>query len=94
MLAGILVERLFNGRPDSAFAASVSHGRFSRRFRDNQADAGPAVGASETIVEATYADQVAPHLVLRPDVQWVHRPSGQRAIRDAAVVGLRVVAAY
>ena len=88
-VVGVLVEHVFNSRPDSAFACSVIQGRLSRRHRANQADAGLTVGASETDYECTYADTIAPHLVLQPDVQLVHRPSGQQAIHDALLLSLR-----
>jgi porin len=89
-VAGVLIEHVFNGRPDSAFACSVVQGRLSRGHRANQADAGLTVGPSETEYECTYADTIAPHLVLQPDLQWVHRPSGQQAIHDALLLSLRL----
>jgi len=92
--AGVLVEHALNSRPDSSFSLGVSQGFLDQRCRDNGRDAGLSIGRSEMIVEATYADKVAPHLTLQPDVQWVHNPSGNRATHDAIVVGLRFGLAF
>lgn len=88
--AGILIEHLFRSRPESTLAFGGIAARFDGRFRANGADTGLAVGASETGFELTYSDRIAPHVKLQPDLQWVHRPSGQRAIGDVIVTGLRV----
>jgi porin len=88
--AGVLVEHLWASRPDSSASFGVSQGRFTHRFRANAADVGDLVGPAETDFEITYADRLAPHLKLQPDLQWIHRPSGQAAIADALVLGLRL----
>ena len=47
-------------------------------------------GKAETIVEATYKDEVLPGLSLQPDVQYVVHPGADPTIRNALVLGLRV----
>ena len=44
---------------------------------------------SEPILEATYVLPVTTHWQLQPDVQWVIRPGGTDALRNALVIGLR-----
>lgn len=88
-VAGVLVEHVFKSRPDSALSFGLSHGRLTDKFRANGIDEGLDVGSGETTFELTYADRLTPHLKVQPDLQWVHRPSGQAAIPDAFVVGAR-----
>lgn len=89
LAGGVLVEHVFAARPDSTLALGFIHGRFDDRFRANQADNSVDAGRAETNFEISYADRIAPHVTLQPDFQWVHHPSGERAIKDALVPGLR-----
>ena len=88
--AGLLVERVFSGRPASVFSVGMNQGLISDGHRQNQIDAGVAMTDAEFQVEMTYADEVMPGVTLQPDVQWVRRPGGDRDIEDAIVLGLRV----
>ena len=88
--AGLLVERIFDGRPDSIFSVGINQGVLSDGYRQNQIDLGAAMETSELQVEITYSDRLCPNLTIQPDLQWVRRPSGDRAIKDALVAGLRV----
>jgi len=45
---------------------------------------------AETAFELYYKRQVAPWLVLKPDVQYIANPGGDPAVDDAFVVSLRV----
>ena len=87
--AGALVERVFAGRPASVLSAGISHGVLTGRFRANGRDAGQDIGPGETLFEIAYADQAGPHLTVQPDLQWVVRPSGDRSLRNAVIVGMR-----
>ena len=40
-------------------------------------------------VEATYRTQLAPWLAVQPNVHYVHRPSADRSVPDALVLGIR-----
>jgi|CXWL01.1.fsa_nt_gi porin len=88
--AGVLIERVFEGRPDSVLSFGVNQGMLSEGYRQNQIDLGASMSDSELQVEITYSDKVCPHLTVQPDLQWVRRPSGDRGIEDAFVAGLRV----
>jgi porin len=72
-------------RDDDQLGFAVSHAMFG----------GPArraggLEAAETIVEVTYALPVNDNLTLQPDVQYVRNPSGDPAIADALVAGVRL----
>jgi porin len=88
--AGLLVERMFDGRPDSVFSVGINQGVLSDGYRQNQIDLGASMERSELQVEITYSDRLCPHVTIQPDLQWVRSPSGDRAIKDALVAGLRV----
>ncbi|MEO8113577.1 MAG: carbohydrate porin [Phenylobacterium sp.] len=87
--AGVLVEHVFKSRPDSGLSFGLSHGRLTGKVRANGADEEMEIGSGETTFELTYADRLSAHLKVQPDLQWIHRPSGERAIPDAFVVGVR-----
>ena len=86
---GITTSHLIPGRPDGVLALGYSWGTLSGKYRANSADAGEPLGVAETAIELTYADKLGAHLTLQPDLQYIHRPSGDRAIKDAVVLGLR-----
>lgn len=88
--AGVLIERVFATRPDSAFSLGVNQGILSDGYRHNQIDLGASMANSEIQVEATYSDKLLPFLTIQPDLQWVRRPGGDRGIEDEVVAGLRV----
>ncbi len=88
--AGLLVERVFAHRPNSAFSIGINQGLISDGYRQNLIDGGADMSDGEFQVEVTYSDEILPHVTLQPDVQWIQRPGGDRAVEDALVVGLRV----
>jgi porin len=72
-------------RGDDQLGASFGHAMFG----------GPArraarLEAAETVIELTYALPVNDNLTLQPDVQYVRNPSGDPAIPDALVFGMRL----
>jgi len=86
--AGVLVERVFEIRPDSVVSLGVNQGFLSDGYRHNQIDAGSSMLPSEVQVELTYSDKIG-WLTVQPDLQWVHNPGGDRGIDDAWVGALR-----
>ncbi len=87
--AGIKVDRVFASRPDSAFSIGVNQAYLTQKHRANAADEGQDLGDTESAIEVTYADTVGP-LTLQPDLQYVIRPGGDRAMKNAVVAILRV----
>ena len=48
------------------------------------------VKSHESVLELTYLYQVSPAVYIQPDVQWINRPTGDNAVKDAWAIGLRV----
>jgi porin len=88
---GTLVGRVFASRPASQLSIGINRGSLSGRYRANAAYAQLPLSHGETGVEATYSDQITPYLRLQPDFQYVLNPSGNPSVRNALIVGLRVV---
>ena len=88
--AGVLVERVFASRPDSAFSIGMNQGILSDGYRHNQIDLGASMANAETQIEITYADKLADCITIQPDLQWVRRRGGDRSVEDEVVAGLRV----
>jgi porin len=87
--AGMLVEHVFDSRPQSAFSIGVNQGYFSRKARANVGDAGGALKRAESAIELTYADSFGP-LTLQPDLQYIKDPAGDAGVGHALVAALRV----
>lgn len=88
--AGVLVERVWASRPDSAFSIGVEQGRLSSKQRANTRDEGLTPARAESSVEITYSDKVAPRVALQPDVQVIRRAGGDQDARTVVVMALRM----
>lgn len=88
--AGLLVTRVFEARPDSAFSIGLNQGFLGAKFRANARDSGIDAANAESAVELTYADKLGEHLTLQPDLQFVRNPGGDRARSDVVAAALRV----
>lgn len=91
---GVSVDSVVKGRPDSNLSFGVTQARQSKSYRANSFDAGLGLSTDETVYELTYSDQVTSKVRVQPDIQYVQRPSGDRSIKDAVVVGLRLNVAF
>jgi porin len=88
--AGVLVDKVFASRPDSAFSVGVEQGRLSTKQRANTLDGGVSPADAESSLEITYSDKVAPRVTLQPDVQFIRRAGGDRDARDVVVLAVRM----
>jgi porin len=88
--AGILVEKVFASRPDSAFSVGVEQGVLSSKQRDNTRDSGITPADAESSVEITYSDKLAPRITLQPDLQVIRRAGGDQDARNVVVMALRM----
>ncbi|MEJ2814391.1 carbohydrate porin [Caulobacter sp. CCG-8] len=88
--AGVLVERVFASRPDSAFSIGMEQGRLSSKQRANTLDAGMTPADAESSVEITYSDKVSPRVALQPDLQIIRRAGGDRDAEPVVVAALRL----
>ncbi|HYD88801.1 MAG TPA: carbohydrate porin [Vitreimonas sp.] len=87
--AGVLLDGVFEARPESQLSFGVYQGRLSAKHRANERDAGVDVAADETGFELTYSDQLTPWLRVQPDLQLVLNPGGDRGRDHLWVAGLR-----
>ena len=87
--AGLLVQHVFDSRPQSAFSVGVNQGYFSGKARANALDAGGVLKRAESAIELTYADSFGP-LTLQPDLQYIKDPAGDAGVGHALVAALRV----
>lgn len=88
--AGLLVNQPFKARPASAFSVGVGSAGLSHNYRDAIAVGDPALRKTETIIEATYKDEILKGLSLQPDVQYVVNTGADPTVRNTLVLGLRV----
>lgn len=86
--AGLLVEHVFESRPDSAFSIGVNQALLSGKYRDNAIDAGLRLQRSESAIEVTYADKIGP-VTIQPDIQYVKDPGADSGVGHALVAILR-----
>ena len=91
--AGMLVEHVFESRPDSAFSVGVDQAFLSGKYRDNALDAGLRLRRAESAIEVTYADKVGP-VTIQPDLQYVKNPGADGGVGHALVAILRLGVAF
>lgn len=87
--AGVLVERVFASRPDSALSIGVNQGLVSDKHIANAADVGVVLEDAETALELTYADKIG-WLTIQPDLQFIRNPAAEDARDDVIVAALRL----
>ena len=78
---GMSYQGPFPGRDNDIAAAGVIYGAFSRYIPRTTA---------ETVIEANYQITLNRWLSITPDIQYVIRPSGSRAIGNAFVLGTQL----
>jgi porin len=92
--AGALYQGTFRHRDDDFISVLFAHGGYNSRLRRFQEDrnivAPGSVGIQthERVVEVDYGIAVAPWLQIRPNLQYVIRPSGTGQVPNAFVIGL------
>lgn len=88
--AGVLVEKVFASRPDSAFSVGVQRAVLSSKQRANMRDEWLTPDDAESGLEFTYSDKITPRLTLQPDLQVIRRAGGERDARNVVIAALRV----
>jgi porin len=83
--AGLTYQGLVSGREDDIAATGVIYGTFSRHIPRT---------TSETVIEINYQITLTPWLSITPDIQYVIRPSGSSAIKNALVLGTQVAIVF
>jgi porin len=93
-IAGGVWQGTFPGRDHDFIAFMAAYARTNPRLtryqreRDGLVPASVGIQTYERIVEVDYGAVVTPWLTLRPNLQYVIRPGGTGAIRNALVFGL------
>ena len=82
----------FAGRPQDQTGIAVGSAALGSHYLRQERARGIATRDRETIVETTYTAPVTPWLRVQPDVQYVIAPSGDAALGNALVVGVRLKA--
>lgn len=88
--SGVLLRRPFAARPASAVLIGAGSGVLSQSYRRSNPPALPPLKSTETILEATFTDELLPGIALQPDIQYVINPAADRTIPNALVLGLRL----
>jgi porin len=88
--AGLLLEGVLAGRPDTQLSFGINQAYLSRKYRLNAREAGTPLRHAETGFELTYQHSLTPFLSVQPDLQYILHPSADPTIDDAVVAGLRV----
>ena len=103
--AGVNWKGPFEERPDDALALGVAHARLGSSVKRYGSDlvaftgTGQKFHQAETVLEATYAIQIAPWWLLQPDLQYVINPGAgmpnpyngmnRTQLKNATILGLR-----
>jgi porin len=88
--AGIVLRSAWPGPAGSQVGLAASEARVGSGYRRQRSAAGLATDAFERNVELTWRFPLGRHVAVQPDVQYVQNPSGDPAIADAWVVGMRI----
>lgn len=88
--AGLLLEPALSARPDSAFSLGVHYAGTNKGYDDLVRSVAGKPANHETTIEVTYADKLAPWLMLQPDLQVVFHPGGLADADTALVATMRV----
>ncbi len=83
---GVARKGPFAGRPDDRVGIALSMAILSPTARRLQ-----GLHRAETTIEATYQFKVVNRMTLQPDIQYVIHPSSGPGIKNALVIGLRMV---
>ena len=108
--SGLAYAGLLPGREADVLALGFAYAQIGDSTRGLDADmrsftgVNRPIGDSEIALEVTYKAQATPWWTLQPDLQWIRHPGGHspdptdptgtRAIRNAAVIGLRTSIAF
>lgn len=84
--AGLLVDHVIASRPASAFSLGVGSSLLSNHYRSGDL----ALLGAETVIEATYGDELIKGVALQPDVQYIIHTGTDRSLKNAWVLGLRL----
>lgn len=88
--AGVVLRSAWPGKFGSQLGLAASEARVGSGYRRQRSAAGLETDAFERNVELTWRLPLGEHAAVQPDLQYVQNPSGDPAIADAWVVGMRI----
>src|SRR5688572_21823658 len=74
---------------EEAVGVAFSYARTGGAYRAARAALGEPVESGELTIELTYRRALTSWLTLQPTLQYIARPSAERMLSDAFVVGIR-----
>lgn len=92
--AGVLVDRVLPGRPDSQFSLGVRHAYVSDQFKDTARSNGETPKSGESGVEVTLADQLTSAVSLQGSLHYAPSPGAVKSADDALVSSVRLTVAF
>ncbi len=87
---GLVYSGLSKSRGGDQIGLSFAAADFGRRYRAAQRNEGVDAGKREIVFEAVYNAVLTSWLSAQPDVQYIVDPGGDRRVRDAVVIGVRL----
>jgi porin len=96
---GIVQHGTFPGRDRDTVAVAYAYGNVNANLRDfetaiNVAGYNAPINGQEQIAEVNYGVSIRSWFLIRPGVQYVWRPSGNAAIKNALVVDLSTAISF
>lgn len=96
LMSGLIYTGLVPGRERDSTGLGFAYGPFSsdlrraQRLQQRQNEGALGVQDFEMVLELTYQCELAPHLIVQPDLQYIIQPGGTGRIPDALVLGVQV----
>jgi porin len=88
--AGVVIDRLLPGRPDSQASIGVQQGVLSSNMRAILASGGADAARAESGFEVTYSDRLTPRIRIQPDLQVIFDAGGDRRADPVVIIGARL----
>lgn len=88
---GLVYTGIVPGRPKDEAGLAIARAGFGSPAREAAEVTGSSLHRAETTLEATYRVAFRDWLTLQPDVQYVVHPDGLPNVRNALVIGVRLV---
>lgn len=87
--AGVLVDSIFENRPDSRFSVGIQQGALSSKMQANLAAGGVDAADAESGLEITWSDRIGDRITIQPDLQVIFDNGGDSKADPVFVLGLR-----
>ncbi|MFA7322363.1 MAG: carbohydrate porin, partial [Dokdonella sp.] len=87
---GLLIRGPLASRPNDSLAMGWTSARLAPKWRAVQTAAGIDTVAAEEALEITWRAAITQWFQLQPNFQYIRRPGGAAAARNATLIGARV----